>query len=1077
MSGSKNIIVSWVRRHTDDMPGCSVENLSSSFADGYVFAALFYSLSPEFWTDKRDFVSGVQEMSRDERLKWAFDTAGKAGIESFMAAEDVDSRRPDDKSILLFLTQVYKHYGKNGGVNQGLENKPVKDVSSSSIDDLLKAAVAPKKTSDRAAMRKLSRLASEQPKYSTAKHSDSPTTTTTISSTPNYTPPATGGISKVTFMLKSATLKKLMQQREIGLISEEEYQSSRAAMIAEVPELADIVFATPSPTTSTPSPKQAPARGNVVVQMQRSQTSPSSPSSPIQRTQSVATRWKPPTKTEEEVSKPITSSPSGSVKSRWSSTETSTSSPVSSPPPQVRAQSIQLEGSTIKSDVRSKWEQQAAALKESTPPPRQPIQRTTSVAARWNPQGSTTTTPSPTRKASVKKQLLEQQPRKQSVKKDISQAVKQSEVVADKKEQSKKEESEEESEEETDESEEEESEEEESEEEEEESDEEEEEEEVPAKSVAAVKSPTLITSETIPSQPKPTQQPITFTTQEKEPPQQKPFVVEQFEVNNVEVTKPTPSIEIKTQPPVQEQPQSTFTYQKMDQPSSPSPSITPQKESIPSSSTTTYQPPTSTNITTTDNKSSPTTKPTLSRGTSVAQRWSPSTSSDQKLTRKQSGSFDHRTVSNVKSKWEQPTPPSQNSPSTSSPITKSNVGSVANRWKPTTTEQVEIKQKQSSPLLNQSIKKQDSIPKLQQSQKEKQEESDSESEEEEEEEETESEEESEESEEEESEEEEEEAKSTLPPVTTCSVPSEPTKIATIQQQPKQETQIQSVVIAEQKPIEEVASTIAPTTQVVTASKPARKVSIFEQLGITPTISEDDELLSDFKNQESAPIHVTKQEEKQVVPPKVITATPIKSESTNVQIQSKLDQKSQSNPNGTEQLVKVNTTTMVPESSFDSSLASEIVDRMYVGNKQVVSDPTLLNKHRITHLVQLRTIDDLPFEDEFTRTEFGRFTNRSWLVKDSSDFEIFDLFDIAINYIKKILKMSMRNRIMIFDNYGKSLTPCIMIAYLLRECEMDYESALELVRTKSKIPLKLNSGFVEQLEDYDLDLQDERNGNE
>lgn len=184
-------------------------------------------------------------MSREERLKWAFQAASNSGIDNFMEAEDVDPRRPDDKSILLFLTQIYKHFGKRGAPRGG-------NVSSASIDELIAMSEAKRKgvpssdvrdnkpvnakTSSRAALRRMSRQASEQPP------------TTRISSTPNYTP-TEGGVSKVTFMLKSASLKKIMQQRELGQITEQQYQEQREALIKEVPQLADVVFA-PSPTSA-----------------------------------------------------------------------------------------------------------------------------------------------------------------------------------------------------------------------------------------------------------------------------------------------------------------------------------------------------------------------------------------------------------------------------------------------------------------------------------------------------------------------------------------------------------------------------------------------------------------------------------------------------------------------------------------------------------------------------------------------------------------------------------------------------------------------------------------------------------
>jgi hypothetical protein len=163
-----------------------------------------------------------------------------------------------------------------------------------------------------------------------------------------------------------------------------------------------------------------------------------------------------------------------------------------------------------------------------------------------------------------------------------------------------------------------------------------------------------------------------------------------------------------------------------------------------------------------------------------------------------------------------------------------------------------------------------------------------------------------------------------------------------------------------------------------------------------------------------------------------------------------------------------------EDDEDGSTIVEISDRISIGSRYDVAKYAVLNKRRITHLIQLRTRDELKFEDEFTRTEYGRFTNRSWIVKDESSFEIFDLFDIFINYIMRILNASARNRVLIWDASGTCLSPTLMTAYLLREKEMHLDEAIDIVKKGSKNNVRINKGFMEQLEDYDLDLEDERN---
>ena len=52
------------------------------------------------------------------------------------------------------------------------------------------------------------------------------------------------------------------------------------------------------------------------------------------------------------------------------------------------------------------------------------------------------------------------------------------------------------------------------------------------------------------------------------------------------------------------------------------------------------------------------------------------------------------------------------------------------------------------------------------------------------------------------------------------------------------------------------------------------------------------------------------------------------------------------------------------------------------------------------------------------------------------------------------------------------SPAVMMGYLMREHDMILDEAEKLVQTKwSKT--KPNKGFVEQLEDFDLDMEDEK----
>jgi uncharacterized protein (DUF4415 family) len=582
---SKDVILRWARNHTDNMPGCNVQNFSQSWADGFAMAALFYSLAPEQWRGDKPFEIGVKEMSRDERLIWAFKAANNVGIESFMEAEDVDSKRPDDKSMLLFLTQVYKFFnGKGSGCGSTTSSG-----MGMSIDQLVKESEAKRKGS------------------SSPMHK----------SPVQRPPPKEENVSKVTLTLKTATLKRLIQQRDEGQISEKEFQNQREALIRELPELANVEFENSPQKESKPMSSPTPKQTLNIPKKEES----------ITINQDVMDQFNRMNLSKSPVR-------SGSVADKWMSQVTQSS------------------------------EDQKYGLRKS---PASSPTTISPVQSRYNPNSST------------------------------------------------------------------------------------------------LSSPTTNTTRLSPT----TSKRDDSSWMKRAQPEEKPSPVK------IEYT-------------------------------------TPKKEE--------YIPP---------------------------------------------------------------------------------------------VKKVEPKEAKKPPLKKEPIKTQ--------------------------------------------------------PAPVKSIPK-----------------------------------------------------------IRYESDEDDYV------------------------------TPVKKEPVQVYKQTYVDLDSDLTPQNED---------------GDGSLISEISEKMYLGNRTVVSDANLLNAHRITHLIQLRSRDELPFEDEFTKTEFGRFTNRSWVVRDDPDFELFDLFDIFNNYIVRIQQKSARNKILIYDTNGTILAPTLMAAYLIREKKMDWKTALNTVKAKSKIPTRVHKSFQEQLDDYEYDLKE------
>ncbi|XP_004086056.1 dystrophin isoform X2 [Oryzias latipes] len=103
-TNSEKILLSWVRQSTRHYPQVNVVNFSSSWNDGLAFSALIHSHRPELidW-------SSVEEESAVDRLENAFKKAEQhLGIERLLDPEDVAVPSPDKKSIIMYVTSLFR---------------------------------------------------------------------------------------------------------------------------------------------------------------------------------------------------------------------------------------------------------------------------------------------------------------------------------------------------------------------------------------------------------------------------------------------------------------------------------------------------------------------------------------------------------------------------------------------------------------------------------------------------------------------------------------------------------------------------------------------------------------------------------------------------------------------------------------------------------------------------------------------------------------------------------------------------------------------------------------------------------
>lgn len=135
--------------------------------------------------------------------------------------------------------------------------------------------------------------------------------------------------------------------------------------------------------------------------------------------------------------------------------------------------------------------------------------------------------------------------------------------------------------------------------------------------------------------------------------------------------------------------------------------------------------------------------------------------------------------------------------------------------------------------------------------------------------------------------------------------------------------------------------------------------------------------------------------------------------------------------------------------------SKITHNIYISDLPSACNKDKLKELGITHILSTVLGFDAMFPDDFQY--------KNVYVRDVVHQDLTPYFDECVKFIKDVV--DNRGKVLVHCSYGVSRSASMVIAYLIKECGMTYNSAYKYVKQRREI-IEPNEGFKEQLINYE-----------